>query len=199
MAMRGRVILIVLVALGLAACAPIPDSGATVTLEPMTQQARAAREAALVGQGGAARTRLEPVAANANANASAPAAGAPATAAEGAPLTEVDGMMAVARPGTAPVDTVAPRATPARPADSGPGVVAFAVQTTHAPGTPLYDRSAPSPDRAARACSRYRSPDIAQAAFLNAGGPASDPQGLDPDGDGFVCGWNPEPFRRAIR
>ncbi|NDH39999.1 MAG: hypothetical protein EBY45_06195 [Gammaproteobacteria bacterium] len=28
--------------------------------------------------------------------------------------------------------------------------------------------------------------------------PERDPMGLDPDGDGFACGWDPEPFRLAF-
>ena len=36
-----------------------------------------------------------------------------------------------------------------------------------------------------------------EAAFLAQGGPAVDPLGLDPDGDGFVCGWDPARYRSA--
>ena len=32
-------------------------------------------------------------------------------------------------------------------------------------------------------------------AFLEAGGPKRDRKGLDPDGDGFACAWDPRPFR----
>ena len=45
------------------------------------------------------------------------------------------------------------------------------------------------------ACARYGSPDLAQQAFLAAGGPDRDRRGLDPDGDGFACAWDPRPFR----
>jgi hypothetical protein len=31
------------------------------------------------------------------------------------------------------------------------------------------------------------------------GGPERDKEGLDPDGDGFACGWDPRPFRSALR
>ena len=31
----------------------------------------------------------------------------------------------------------------------------------------------------------------------SAGGPERDSEGLDPDGDGFACGWDPAPFRRS--
>ncbi|WP_370315022.1 excalibur calcium-binding domain-containing protein [Roseivivax marinus] len=40
-----------------------------------------------------------------------------------------------------------------------------------------------------RNCSDFSSPGAAQKFFLAAGGPASDPNGLDRDGDGFACEW----------
>ena len=33
---------------------------------------------------------------------------------------------------------------------------------------------------------------------LPCGGPERDPRGLDPDGDGFACDWDPAPFRAAV-
>jgi hypothetical protein len=87
----------------------------------------------------------------------------------------------------------------ARPAQDGPNVVAFALATNHAVGTSRYGRSDPSADRAERACARYVSDDLAQEAFLQAGGPEGDRLGMDPDGDGYACGWDPERFRRAVR
>jgi hypothetical protein len=47
-------------------------------------------------------------------------------------------------------------------------------------------------------CARFGSHDRAQEAFLASGGPASDRHGLDPDGDGFACGWDPAPFRAVL-
>ena len=41
--------------------------------------------------------------------------------------------------------------------------------------------------------------DVAQEAFLAQGGPQSDRKGLDPDGDGFACDWDPRPFRAALQ
>jgi hypothetical protein len=41
------------------------------------------------------------------------------------------------------------------------------------------------------------SDDLAQEAFLSEGGPERDRLGVDPDGDGFACRWDPTPFRRA--
>ncbi|HMO09515.1 MAG TPA: hypothetical protein PKD10_17995, partial [Paracoccaceae bacterium] len=93
---------------------------------------------------------------------------------------------------------VQPGALPERSGGGGPNIVAFALSTTHAPGTPVYRRSAFGSRDPMANCGRYTSADLAQEAFLAAGGPERDPQRLDPDGDGFVCGWDPRPFR-AVR
>jgi hypothetical protein len=94
---------------------------------------------------------------------------------------------------------VAPVAVPQRPGgDGGPNIVAFALSTTNAVGQPVHSRTLASPARAARACDRFSSPDLAQEAFLAAGGPQRDRRGLDPDGDGFACQWDPRPYRRGL-
>ncbi|MEQ9673592.1 MAG: hypothetical protein RLO10_03940, partial [Roseovarius indicus] len=49
-----------------------------------------------------------------------------------------------------------------------------------------------------RNCAKYSSADRAQIDFLANGGPNRDKMGLDPDGDGYACGWNPAPFRIAV-
>lgn len=93
---------------------------------------------------------------------------------------------------------VAPQPIPQRPSDRGPNIVAFALQTTNAVGQPVYRRSGTvSQTKFKSACARYPSSDQAQEAFLNSGGPRSDRRGLDPDGDGFACSWDPTPFRTA--
>ena len=91
---------------------------------------------------------------------------------------------------------VQPTAVPRRPS-SGPNIVEYALSTTNPVGVKLYRRS-PFSGQAQfeRNCSRYASDDIAQEAFLEAGGPERDRLRIDPDGDGFACGWNPAPFRR---
>lgn len=96
-------------------------------------------------------------------------------------------------------EVVAPTSLPERSADTGPNIVQFALNTSHAPGTQLYNRSRLFARDPLVACSKYGSADLAQEAFLAAGGPERDRQGLDPDGDGFVCGWDPRPFRTALR
>lgn len=81
---------------------------------------------------------------------------------------------------------------------SGPNIVEFALRTSNQPGQKLYSRGYRRAGRTAQACAAYASPDQAQIAFLAAGGPERDREGLDPDGDGFACGWDPRPFR-AVR
>lgn len=83
---------------------------------------------------------------------------------------------------------------PARTADVN--LAAFARATSHKIGDKVYRRSGiRSSSRAASECRKYRNPDEAQRAFIAAGGPEIDAMRIDPDGDGFVCGWSPIPFR----
>jgi hypothetical protein len=94
---------------------------------------------------------------------------------------------------------VQPTALPTRTGPSGPNIVEFALATTHAPGTPVYRRSGLGLGTPMAKCGRYPSADLAQEAFLRNGGPDRDREGLDPDGDGFACGWDPRPFRTATQ
>jgi hypothetical protein len=91
---------------------------------------------------------------------------------------------------------VQPGSVPSRP--GGANVALFAVQTTNAVGERAYDRSIGARVASAGSCGRYRDADAAQRAFLDAGGPQQDRLGLDPDGDGFACRWDPAPYR-ALR
>ncbi|NNE51333.1 MAG: hypothetical protein HKN30_02915 [Sulfitobacter sp.] len=96
-------------------------------------------------------------------------------------------------------EVVQPEALPDR-VDSGPNIVAYALQTKHAKGTPVYRRiGLNKAAKFTRACARYATPDQAQIAFLSQGGPSRDRLGVDPDGDGFACTWDPTPFRRAAQ
>jgi hypothetical protein len=94
---------------------------------------------------------------------------------------------------------IAPTALPERTGDTGPNIVAYALGTTNQLGEPIYRRSGLRLTSSEAACKRYRSPDQAQEAFLESGGPERDPKGLDPDGDGFACKWDPRPFRTALQ
>ncbi len=94
---------------------------------------------------------------------------------------------------------VQPEALPDR-ADAGPNIVAYALQNKHPVGTQIYSRVGLNKARKyARACAEYSHPDQAQIAFMANGGPAKDRKGMDPDGDGFACDWDPTPFRRAAQ
>ena len=93
---------------------------------------------------------------------------------------------------------VQPTNVPSRTGAGGPNIVAYALETSHPVGTQMYKRSPLSTAaRATRNCAKYPSPDLAQQAFLAAGGPENDRLGVDPDGDGFACSWDPAPFRAA--
>lgn len=90
-------------------------------------------------------------------------------------------------------------ALPSRAGGEGPNIVAYALQTKHPAGTQVYRRVGVNRDaRFQRNCAKYTSPDKAQIDFLEKGGPERDRLGIDPDGDGFACGWDPAPFRKAV-
>lgn len=94
---------------------------------------------------------------------------------------------------------VQPTELPQRPGDTGPNIVEFALATTHAPGVQLYRRGGLGLRDQNSACAKYASPDQAQQDFLARGGPDRDRLGVDPDGDGFACSWDPRPFRTALQ
>lgn len=129
----------------------------------------------------------------------------PMPAAPGAPMATVAGSV-----GAAPAVPMAPApaAVPAAPLNvpvvgqggsGGPNLVQYALTTTNAVGMPLYQRSSLMLRSPEKVCAGYGSPDLAQLAFLEAGGPQKDRKGLDPDGDGFACAWDPTPFRNAVK
>jgi hypothetical protein len=95
--------------------------------------------------------------------------------------------------------TVQPKDLPQRPGDTGPNIVEFALATKHAPGVQMYKRSGLGIRDAGSACAKFPSPDQAQQEFLAKGGPDRDRMGVDPDGDGFACAWDPRPFRTALQ
>ena len=94
---------------------------------------------------------------------------------------------------------VAPTAVPDRPSDGAPNIVNYALSTNHAKGTRVHTRTGINlASKAQRNCAKYASPDQAQIDFLSRGGPQKDRLSLDPDGDGYACGWDPAPFRSAV-
>ena len=93
-----------------------------------------------------------------------------------------------------------PGALPERPAGAGASpAIQFALSTSHPVGTQVYNRSGVSLRDPQAACQKYASTMEAQEEFLAAGGPERDRRGIDPDGDGYACGWDPSPFRAALQ
>lgn len=152
--------------------APVQTATAAPAVPQTAPQSIAADTLAALGRGSAAPP------------APAPAQLAPAA---GAPLSAI---------GPAPAGAVSapPAAAPAAPV--GNNVVAYALSTTHPVGQQMHRRTNLfGTARFQRACAGYASDGLAQEAFLSRGGPDRDPLGLDPDGDGYACAWNPAPFR----
>ena len=95
---------------------------------------------------------------------------------------------------------IAPEALPQR-TQAGPNIVEYALAAPNRLGQEWWSRSLLVINRQGkfeRNCATYRSPDEAQRDFLARGGPERDPRGIDPDGDGFACGWDPAPFLAAV-
>lgn len=94
---------------------------------------------------------------------------------------------------------VQPTALPPAPESTGPNIVEYALRAPNAKGQEWYSRFVFAGEgRQLRNCAQYPTPDDAQRDFLARGGPERDPRGLDPDGDGFACAWDPAPFRGAV-
>ena len=168
--MRRRALAVLMLA---AACAPSgPGTVGLVPLDATGQPLPA----------GPAATPAGPPA-SANDTASTPTSARPST---------------IRSPDPASYQPVTPRAVPAGPRGQTASVVDFARGAPNRVGQSVYvrdgaaDRRGLSPD-----CGRYAADDRAQEAFLNAGGPQVDVLGLDPDGDGFACGWDPARYLRG--
>ena len=87
------------------------------------------------------------------------------------------------------------------PEELGPNVFAYALSPQARPvgSAGAYGRGLrASETRAQGACTGFASADRAQEAFLREGGPERDRLGLDPDGDGNACGWDPDRVRNAV-
>lgn len=95
---------------------------------------------------------------------------------------------------------VQPGTLPERSGNTGPNIVQYALETSHPKGQQLYTRVGINKQaKFQRNCAKYNSPDQAQTDFLAQGGPRRDRMGLDPDGDGYACAWDPRPFRAAVQ
>jgi len=207
--------------LALAACSPaIPDSGAGVGVglpqaAPVTAQplggstdaaAIAADTAAVLGTGGtvATTTEITGAAPLAGTTALAEGAAAPVTLSDEQNFTAVSERESIASDAARleanreQYVVIQPTDLPPRPDGSGASIVAYALATTNAPGQQLYSRSGIAAQaRFEAACAKYSPDDHAQEVFLDSGGPERDRYGMDPDGDGFACYWDPRPFRAA--
>lgn len=88
-----------------------------------------------------------------------------------------------------------------RPDSTGPNIFAYALGPAKPKGTQGAFRRGltASESRAATRCQNYRSDDIAQEDFLASGGPERDRLGIDPDGDGNACNWDPSVVRRLVQ
>ena len=93
---------------------------------------------------------------------------------------------------------IQPTSVPRRLGSNIPNVVEYALITNNPLGVAIYERRFKSKARFERNCNRYVSDSSAQEAFLMAGGPERDQFGIDPDGDGYACRWDPSPFRKAV-
>ncbi|MFV0293692.1 MAG: hypothetical protein ACK5II_10985 [Paracoccus sp. (in: a-proteobacteria)] len=91
--------------------------------------------------------------------------------------------------------TSAPATTVARPTVETDALARYAQAQRQAPGTRTFARTDNPGAETARSCARYPNADAAQLMFLSSGGPEQDPMGMDADGDGYVCGWDPTRYR----
>ena len=210
----------------LSACSPtIPDSGAGVGFGDYNEfeRAQAARDAALTGGGAlpppqaVSSESLAPAAASGIAQATSGQATVNASPTNAAPVLRAGGISAEndfnAVSGQRSIEgdaakraqnqqqyqVIQPTALPTRQGNAGPNIVAFALAAKNAKGQRVYRRNGFNAERKyQRACSGFASQDQALQEFLAAGGPVKDRSGMDPDGDGFACAWDPAPFRNAV-
>lgn len=94
---------------------------------------------------------------------------------------------------------IAPTALPNRPSGTVQTPIQFALATRHPVGQRVYGRGLTSKRKFQSACARYDTDEKAQDQFLKNGGPDKDKLGLDPDGDGYACNWNPATYRGLVR
>ncbi len=205
----------------LAACSPpVPDSGAGVGFGDYDQylEQRQARERELSGINAPVRsvstagsTQAQQVASAAVA-AIGQAGQTPTGSAPSNPgISDEQDFTAVAQRQTIASDAarrqqqqgqfkvVTPQAVPARPGATTPTPIEFALLVSHLVGQKVYSRSPFGRGKSVANCARFASVDLAQDAFLKAGGPDRDKLRLDPDGDGYACGWNPAKYRSLVQ
>ena len=202
--------------LALAACEPtVPDSGVGFDGYANYELQRARREAQLQRQATPAQGAISSETSQTPATPQPPAprtqtAKAPAARSNNVGISDEQDFGAVSSRETIESDrerlerqraeyvVIEPTAVPTGGRYSGPNIVKYALSTSNNVGQSIYSRSKIfAQSRYNRNCQKYPSPDLAQEAFLKSGGPKRDSKGLDPDGDGFACSWDPRPFRTA--
>jgi len=199
----------------LGACtAPPDDTGVGFGSYEARSQERAARQVAapaapVLPPARTGGTDIATIAENAIAAAETPPA--PTTGASNAGFSDEQDFGAVSARETIESDAerrqrmieqrveIAPTALPTRQGATGPNIIEYAVSTSNPVGQQIYRRSGLLAGRSERNCRSYRSDNLAQEAFLRLGGPERDRQRLDPDGDGYACGWDPTVFRNAAQ
>jgi hypothetical protein len=209
-----RVLILSATAIFLAACEPtVPDSGAGVGFNDYNalEQNRAERDAALAGSINDPEGRAisdETVETATDVATTTPAVKVDLNnpgisdeqdfgAVSSRESIESDRERLAAQSGA--YQTIQPTALPTRSGNGGPSIVEFALSTSNSVGQSVYRRTGIASDsRFNRNCAKYASSDMAQIDFLGSGGPERDRRGIDPDGDGFACYWDPTPFRRAV-
>ncbi|PIE14846.1 MAG: hypothetical protein CSA68_09240 [Rhodobacterales bacterium] len=201
-----RYVFSAMVVLALAACQPkVPDSGVGFDGYSEYAKKRAARDAQLegnqIGRGGVVSDEISQAGTQrvkqTHTSTAAISDEQDFNAVSGRETIESD-KERLARQ-RAQYVVIEPTAVPTGSNAQGAALVKYALSTRNKRGQAIYKRSnaGMSAQRYRRNCAKYPSPDRAQTAFLNSGGPARDSKGLDPDGDGFACEWDPQPFRNA--
>lgn len=216
-----RMLLIGAALTALAACdTPVPDSAAGVGFQNYDEfeEQQRARDAALAGRqtvtGASSITEIPldgtgtPITTSDAPLQASPDNPAPTVATSATGISQENDFGAVSDQRTIQDDAaliaqnraqytvIQPTDLPSRSGDEGPNIVAYALQTTNPVGAPIYTRGGFFAEaRFQRNCAAYVTSDQAQSEFLARGGPQRDRLGLDPDGDGFACDWDPTPFR----
>lgn len=206
-----RLIIPAMMVLALGACdTPVPDSGAGVGFDGYTsyEQQRAAREAKLQGNTAPPAGAIS----DETVTTSQPTTGAakPVVRTNNVAISDEQDFGAVSERESIQSDAerlarrkaqyvqIQPKAVPTGSSGRAASVVQFALSTTNRVGESIYRRSGKvGGSRYTKNCAKYPSPDLAQTAFLESGGPQKDSKGIDPDGDGFACSWDPQSFRNA--
>jgi hypothetical protein len=205
----------VVASLALAACAPrVPDSGANTSYGAVMKQATGQADSGTTAgyenpnrpRGGAAPAGIDPVHSELEFDANGKPITIPkenrAAISDEQNFTAVKSRVSIAQDAARlklmrqEYKVIAPKPLPRRPSNDGPNLVSYALSTSNPVGNRIYRRFNLFGKAAyERACARFTSADLAQMAFLRRGGPKRDPLGLDPDGDGYACSWDPSSLR----